>query len=101
MLLNNYCHESVGGHTAASKNRDGSIKSSFVQVALAAGYSRVYSAGSRDALKKLDFLAAKKKEGSSFLEITTTPLIRVFPGPRRRSRNLNAACDFLQSPSAM
>ena len=102
VLLNNSCHESVGGQrTAASKNRDGSMGPSFVQVALAAGYSRVYSAGSRDALHKLNFLAEKEKEGNSFLEITTRVDIasnKVLPRPKETLTEFkNAACDFLQS----
>ena len=102
VLLNNSCHESVGGQrTAASKNRDGSTGPSFVQIALAAGYSRVYSAGSRDALQKLNFLAEKEKKGSSFLEITTqvdNASNKGLPRPKETLTEFkNAACDFLQS----
>ena len=102
VLLNNSCHESVGGQrTAASKNRDGSMGPSFVQVALAAGYSRVHSADSRDALQKLNFLAEKEKEGSSFLEITTrvdNASNKGLPRPKETLAEFkNAACDFLQS----
>ena len=106
VLLNNSCHESVGGQrTAASKDGDGSKESSFSQLALAAGYSRVYSAGSRDALQKLNFLAEKEEEGSSFLELATRVDNASNKGLPRPKETLvefkNAACDFLQRPSAV
>ena len=106
VLLNNSCHESVGGQrTAASKDGDGSKESSFSQLALAAGYSHVYSAGSRDALQKLNFLAEKEKEGSSFLELATrvdNASNKALPRPKETLTEFkNAACDFLQRPSAM
>ena len=106
VLLNNSCHESVGGQrTAASKDGDGSMDYSFSEIALAAGYSRVHTAGSRDALQKLNFLTEKDKEGSSFLEITTRVDNASNTGLPRPKETLaefkNAACDFLQRPSAM
>ena len=106
VLLNNSCHESVGGQrTAASKDGDGSMDYSFSEIALAAGYSRVHTAGSRDALQKLNFLTEKDKEGSSFLEITTrvdNASNKGLPRPKETLADFkNAACDFLQRPSAM
>ena len=106
VLLNNSCHESVGGQrTAASKDGDGSKESSFSQLALAAGYSRVYSAGSRDALQKLNFLAEKEEEGSSFLELATrvdNASNKGLPRPKETLAEFkNAACDFLQRPSVL
>ena len=106
VLLNNSCHESVGGQrTAASKDGDGSKGSSFSQLALAAGYLRVYSAGSRDALQKLNFLTEKEKEGSTFLELATrvdNASNKGLPRPKETLMEFkNAACDFLQQPSAV
>ena len=72
VLLNNSCHESVGGQrTAASKPLKITETSIFPEIALAAGYSRVYSAGTRDALRKLNLQEEMKNDGSVFLEITT------------------------------
>ena len=106
VLLNNSCHESVGGqHTAAFKDCDVPKESYFSQIALAAGYSHVYSAGSRDALQKLNFLAEKEKEGSSFLELATrvdNASNKGLPRPKETLAEFkNAVCDFLQRPSAL
>ena len=72
---------------------------------LAAGYSHVYSAGSRNALQKLNFLAEKEKEGSSFLELATrvdNASNKGLPRPKETLAEFkNAACDFLQRPSAL
>jgi len=105
VLLNNSCHESVGGqHTAASQDRNMATMSSFSQIALAAGYSSVYSAGNSDALHKLNFLAEIEKEGSIFLEITTRVDIasnKDLPRPKETlTKFKDAACDFLQRPLA-
>ena len=106
VLLNNSCHESVGGqHTAAAHAVDASKKAFFSGIALAAGYSRVYSAGDRDELQKLNFLTGDGDQKESiFLEIITRVDLTINEGLPRPKETLaqfkDAACDFLQCASA-
>ena len=72
VLLNNSCHESVGGQRTAAPEDPKTPKGSyFSQLALTAGYSHVYSAGNHDELQKLNLLTAENDQGSTFLELTT------------------------------
>ncbi len=103
VLLNNSCHESVGGQrTAVSREPDVLGKSYFPKIAQAVGYSHVYSASNRVELQKLNFLTDKENEGSIFLEITTRVDLATNKGLPRPKESLaqfkNAACNFLQRP---
>lgn len=102
VLLNNSCHESVGGQrTAAPRESDTSDGSYFSRLALAAGYSQVYNAGNNDALQKLNFLSKENNQGSTFLEITTRVDLEAnksLPRPKETLTQFkDAACQFLRS----
>ena len=105
VLLNNSCHESVGGQRTAAPEDPNTPKGSyFSQLALTAGYSHVYSAGNHDELQKLNFITTENDQGSTFLEITT----RVDPATNKNLPRPNetmtqfkdAACTFLRSFTA-
>ena len=72
VVLNNSCHESVGGQcTAASQARGGPQPAcSFVDLAKGAGYVNVYRASTEEELANLTGII-KTTAGSFFLEIST------------------------------
>lgn len=101
VLLNNACHESVGGQrTAASQAPEISKGTFFPALALAAGYVHVYSAESHDELRKLNLLTERINQGSTFLEIKTridNALNKHLPRPKETLAQFrDAAYSFLQ-----
>ena len=80
VVLNNSCHESVGGQcTAASQDRAGAqAEFSFVDLAKGAGYLNVYRASTEEELVNLAEII-KTTTGSFFLEIIT----RVHPAENK------------------
>ena len=102
VLLNNSCHESVGGQRTAAPEDPKTPKGSyFSQLALTAGYSHVYSAGNHDELQKLNLLTAENDQGSTFLELTTrvdSAINKNLPRPTETMAQFkDATCNFLQS----
>ena len=101
VVLNNACHESVGGQRTAVSQPSEAIRDPFFPaLALAAGYSRVFSAGSLDELRHLNFLAAP---GPIFLEIMTRAddaLNKGLPRPKETLAQFrDAVYKFLQKPT--
>ena len=102
VVLNNACHESVGGQrTAVSQTSEAPREPFFPALALAVGYSHAFNAGSVDELQNLNLLA---NDGSTFLEIATRAddaLNEGLPRPKETLAQFrDAAYDFLQKPTA-
>jgi len=101
VVLNNSCHESVGGQrTAASQALDAPKGPFFPALARAAGYVRVFSATSGDELRNLNVLGDENIPGSVFLEITTrvdSALNKKLPRPKETLAQFrDAVYGFLQ-----
>ncbi len=102
VVLNNACHESVGGQlTCASQAREcGSLTSFFGDFAKAAGYANVYHVKSEKEMADLAGVVASTT-GSTFIEITTRAdpaLNKTLPRPKETLNQLKAdACHFLQT----
>ena len=86
VVLNNSCHESVGGQrTAASQAPDVPDGPFFPALARAVGYSCVFSAMSGDELRNDLNEIAEKNQGHVFLEVTTridSDLNKKLPRPK-------------------
>ena len=102
VVLNNACHESVGGQfTCASQARKSVPPTSyFGDFAKAAGYANVYHASNeRDMADFVGIVASTT--GSTFIEITTRAdpaLNNTLPRPNETLAQLKAdACRFLQT----
>ena len=101
VVLNNSCHESVGGQrTAASQASPAPAGPFFPALARAAGYARVFSATSGDELRNLNVLGEENIPGSVFLEITTrvdSSLNKKLPRPKETLAQFrDAVYGFLQ-----
>ena len=101
VLLNNSCHESVGGQrTAASQDEASKNGSIFPELARAANYSQVFSVETREGLQELANVTKKDKAGSTFLEIITCvdeTLNKGLPRPKETLLQFKeATCAFLQ-----
>lgn len=102
VVLNNACHESVGGQlTCASQAREsGSRTFSFGDSARAAGYANVYHVSNEKEMA--DFAGIiTSTTGSTFVEIATgtdPALNKKLPRPKETLAQLKAdACRFLQA----
>ena len=102
VLLNNSCHESVGGQrTAASQDEEASKNGSiFSELARAANYSQVFSVENREGLQELGGFTKEEKAGSTFVEIITCvdeTLNKGLPRPKETLMQFKeATCSFLQ-----
>ena len=104
VVLNNSCHESVGGQrTAASQSTEAPKGPFFPALALAAGYSRVFGARNVDELHEIKLLSGENNQGSTFLEIMTGidfTLNKQLPRPRETLAQFrDATYAFLQKSS--
>lgn len=103
VLLNNSCHESVGGQrTAASQDEEASKNGPiFPELARAANYSQVFSVATREGLQELANFTKKEKAGSTFIEIITCvdeTLNKDLPRPKETLLQFKeATCTFLQN----
>ena len=102
VVLNNSCHESVGGQrTAVSQAPQAPNGAFFPALALAAGYSNVFSARSSVEVRQLNMFADNSTKGSTFLEITTrvdSALNKQLPRPKETLAHFrDAVYGFLQS----
>ena len=106
VVLNNSCHESVGGQRTAASQAPNALKGPFFPaLARAVGYTRVLSATSGDELRKLNVLGEENIQGSVFLEITTrvdSALNKQLPRPKETLAQFrDAVYGFLQTKSTM
>ena len=102
VLLNNSCHESVGGQRTAASQHEGSNQGSlFPDLARAANYSRVFSVDTPEALQELANVTRKEEAGSTFIEIITCideTLNKGLPRPKETLLQFKeATCAFLQN----
>ena len=105
VVLNNACHESVGGQaTCASQARECETGTSiFGDSARAAGYANVYHVSNEKEMTDFAGIMASTT-GSTFVEITTgtnSALNKRLPRPKETLAQLKAgACHFLQMRDA-
>lgn len=105
VVLNNACHESVGGQlTCASQARERETRASiFGDSARAAGYANVYHVSNEKEMTDFAGIIASTT-GSTFVEITTgtdSALNKRLPRPTETLAQLKTdACHFLQARDA-
>ena len=106
VVLNNSCHESVGGQrTAASQAPDVPDGPFFPALARAVGYSCIFSAMSGDELRNDLNEIAEKNQGHVFLEVTTridSDLNKKLPRPKETLAQFrDEVYGFLHNKSTM